>query len=154
MSLELIGQVAPTFGIKGKAAAAWLASQHIILPEQPNTWRVLVDGSRILRLGCGEYLVDGSAAEALDSAWQGGLPDLYRVPRYDVGFTLSGDMARNTLAEICALDVRPEIIGNGVLMTLAAGISVTLIQEDDTYRIWCDATYGEYLQHTLQELMD
>jgi len=86
--------------------------------------------------------------------WQDGLPDLYRVPRYDVGFTLSGDMARNTLAEICALDVRPEIIGNGVLMTLVAGISVTLTQEDDTYRIWCDATYGEYLQHTLQELMD
>jgi sarcosine oxidase subunit gamma len=154
MSLSLIEQAAPTFGIKGKASAAWLASQHIMLPEQPNTWRVLTDGSRILRLGRGEYLVDGSAAGTLDSAWQGGQPDLYRVPRYDACFLLSGDMARKTLAEICALDVRPEIVGNGVLMTLAAGISVTLIQEAGTYRIWCDATYGEYLQHTLQELMD
>jgi sarcosine oxidase subunit gamma len=154
MSLAGIGQVCPTFGIKGKAAPAWLASQHIMLPEQPNTWRVMNDGSRILRLGRGEYLADGGVAEALGSAWRDGLPDLYRVPRYDASFVLSGDMAHKTLAEICAMDVRPEIIGNGVLLTLAAGISVILIQEDKTYRIWCDATYGEYLQHTLQELMD
>jgi sarcosine oxidase gamma subunit len=56
------------------------------------------------------------------------------------------------LAEICALDVRPEVIGNSVLMTSAAGISVILICMGETYCIWCDATYGEYMQQALQQI--
>jgi sarcosine oxidase subunit gamma len=142
-----------TFGIKGKGAANWLAAQGIALPEQPNTWRVLPQESRILRLGRGEYLIDGAVVAALRTAWHGMPPgDAYLVPRYDAGFMLEGEAARKVLAEICALDTRPEVVRDGVLMTLAAGISVTLICEGGVYRLWCDATYGDYMRRTLQEI--
>ena len=39
-------------------------------------------------------------------------------------------------------------------MTLAAGISVTLVCEaEGRYRLWCDATYGAYMQATLQQIL-
>jgi len=151
--MKLTEQTVPTFGVKGKAAAAWLAAQGLALPEQPNSWTALPGDSRVLRLGRSEYLVEGAAASTLQTVWQGGQSDLYRVPRYDAGFVLSGDAAA-VLAEICALDTRPQVLGQGVLMTLVAGISATLICDGDNYRLWCDATYGDYMQQTLQEIME
>lgn len=146
--------IANTFGLKGKAASGWLAAQGLTVPEQPNRWLPLADDSRILRLGRGEYLVEGNAAQELEARWQDGLPDLYRVPRYDASFELAGEKARGVLREICSLDTRPEVLKDTVVMTLAAGISVTLICAGETWRLWCDATYGEYMQHTLQQILD
>lgn len=146
---------APRFGLKGGAAAAWLEAQGIAVPPQANSWLALGEDSRILRLGRGEFLIEGAAAEALAAQWQDGQPGLYRVPRYDAGFLLEGDAVPALLAEICALDTRPQAIGGQVLLTLAAGISVTLICEGGRrYRIWCDGTYGHYLQHTLREILE
>jgi sarcosine oxidase, subunit gamma len=151
--MRITEQTAVTFGVKGKAAVAWLAAQGLTLPAQPNSWTALPDESRILRLGRGEYLVEGAAASTLQATWPGGQPDLNLVPRYDTGFVLSGD-ATAVLAEICALDTRPQVVGQGVLMTLVAGISATLICDGENYRLWCDATYGEYMQQMLQEVME
>jgi sarcosine oxidase subunit gamma len=145
---------APRFGLKGRAAADWLSGQGIAVPQQPNTWLALADGSMVLRLGRGEYLLEGAIAQQLESPWQDGCPDLFRVPRYDAEFVLGGDQATALLQEICALDTRSQAMGNHVLMTLAAGISVTLIHTGDVYRLWCDATYGDYMQHTLQEILE
>lgn len=143
-----------TFGVKGKSSASWLGSHGVLLPELPNTWVARPDGGLVLRLGRSEYLVEGSLAEKLEASWKAGLPDLYRVPRYDAAFVLPARSARNVLAEICALDIRPEAMGNKVLMTLAAGISVTLVCMGDTYCLWCDGTYSDYLQQVLQQLTD
>lgn len=144
----------PRFGLKGKLAADWLATQGLHLPQQPNHWCAQEDGSRILRLGRGEYLVEGDAARRLVSVWQDGQVGLYRVPRYDAGFVLNGPDAAVRLSEICALDLRPAAFGEQVLMTLAAGISVTLVYEaEGCYRLWCDATYGAYMQATLQQIL-
>lgn len=146
---------APRFGLKGSAATAWLEAQGIAVPPQANSWLALADDSRILRLGRGEYLVEGAAAQKLHAAWQEGQPGLYRVPRYDAGFLLEGNAVPALLAEICGLDARPQVIGGQVLLTLAAGISVTLLCEaGQRYRLWCDATYGHYLQHTLREILE
>lgn len=144
----------PRFGLKGRMAAEWLANQGIAMPQQPNRWCTQDDGSRILRLGRSEFLIEGDAARRLAAAWQDGLAGLYRVPRYDAGFVLSGDAISGRLAEICALDLRPDAVGEQVLMTLAAGISVTLICEaEGRYRLWCDATYGAYMQSALQQIL-
>lgn len=141
--------IANTFGLKGKGAPAWLATQGLSLPAQPNT-RSLSGDNCVLRLGRGEYLIAGPAAASLRAAWQSGpAGDAMLVPRYDAVFTL--DNGRQVLTEICALDTRPEVVADGVLMTLAAGISVTLIHDGKDYRLWCDATYGDYMQHVLQE---
>jgi len=146
---------APRFGLKGSAAAAWLEAQGIAVPPQANSWLALGEDGRILRLGRGEYLIEGALAESLAARWQDGQPGLYRVPRYDAGFLLEGDAVPALLAEICTLDTRPHAIGGQVLLTLAAGISVTLLCETGPrYRLWCDATYGHYLQHTLREILE
>lgn len=147
----------PRFGVKGRAAAGWLTAQGIILPALPNSWLALGEGSRVLRLGRSEYLLEGPAAARLQNAWRGKEPDVFLVPRYDAAFVLSGNKAQPLLREICALDTRPEAIADQVWMTLAAGISVTLISEANTstpvYRLWCDATYGDYMNQTLQEVL-
>jgi len=145
---------APRFGLKGRAAADWLIGQGVALPQQPNTWLAQDDGSMVLRLGRSEYLLEGPIAQQLESAWQEGQRDLYRVPRYDAEFVLAGEKTQALLQEVCALDTRLQAMENHVLMTLAAGISVTLIHAGDVYRLWCDATYGDYMQHTLQEILD
>jgi len=146
---------APRFGLKGGAAAGWLEAHDIAVPRQANHWLALGEDSRILRLGRGEYLIEGAPAEQLLTSWQEDQPGLYRVPRYDAAFLLEGDAVPAMLSEICALDTRPQVIGDQVLMTLAAGISVTLICEAGRrYRLWCDATYGHYLQRTLREILE
>jgi len=146
----------PRFGLKGRAAPDWLAGQGITLPQQPNTWLALADHGRVLRLGRSEYLLEGEVADQLQAAWQDGLRDLYRVPRYDAAFVLDGETALTLLQEICALDTRPQAMENKVLMTMAAGISVTLVCETNgaspIYRLWCDGTYGDYMQNTLQQI--
>jgi sarcosine oxidase, subunit gamma len=147
----------PRFGLKGRAAADWLAGQGIPLPQQANTWLAHDDDSRVLRLGRGEFLLEGTIAQQLEAAWPDDQPNLYRVSRYDAAFLLDGEKAPSLLQEICALDTRPEIMTGKVLITLAAGISVTLIYETKgeaaIYRLWCDATYGDYMQSTLQEIL-
>lgn len=145
----------PRFGLKGRGAAVWLAAQGVPLPAQPNGWTTAEEGSRVLRLGRSEYLIEGPLAQYLERVWLDGLTGLVRVPRYDAGFVLEGADIPARLAEICALDTRPAAVGDHLLLTLAAGISVILAMEaEGRYRLWCDASYGDYLQATLQQLLD
>jgi sarcosine oxidase subunit gamma len=148
----------PRFGLKGPAAADWLTGQNIALPSQPNTWLGLAERGVVLRLGRGEYLLEGAVAKQLESVWQDGTPGLYRVPRYDAAFVLDSKKSHSLLQEICALDTRPEAMVGKVLMTFAAGISVILLcdmqGDSPVYRLWCDATYGDYMQTTLQEILE
>lgn len=152
-----VASALPRFGLKGRAAAEWLSAQGIALPQQSNTWLALDAHSRVLRLGRGELLLEGDVAKQLETAWQDGQRDLYRVPRYDAAFVLEGEKVPALLQEICALDTRPQFMTGQVLMTLAAGISAILACQADggapVYRLWCDATYGDYMQATLHEIL-
>ena len=144
--------IASTFGIKGKGAAAWLKAQGIALPVESNT-RTMSNSTLALRLGRSEYLIDGASAARLRAAWQAQpASDAYLVPRYDAAFELDTASASKVLPEICTLDTRAEAMRDRVLMTLGAGISITLIHDGQGYRLWCDATYGDYLQQVLQEI--
>lgn len=145
----------PRFGIKGRAAGTWLASHNIPLPAAPNQW-LSFDNDRILRLGRGEYLVEGEIAQQLAAAWQPS-PDVFFVPRYDGAFVLAGKEAAHVMQEICALDMDPDNIKDQVLMTLVAGISATVVcassNNAPVYRLWCDGTYADYLREVLNEIV-
>ena len=145
----------PRFGVKGRAAGSWLESHSVSLPAMPNSWKP-ANQNRVLRLGRGEYLVEGDLALQLAAAWQA-QPNIFLVPRYDAAFVLTGHEAATVLQEICALDTRPEIVQDQVLITLIAGISATLVCEDRNdepyYRMWCDGTYADYMQEILTEIV-
>ncbi len=148
------------YGMKGARAAEWLAQQGIAVPAAANrvTQWTGAGGGRCLRLGNTEFLVEydaGSSAPAQpagDGAWL--------LLRSDASLLLDGAAWPDALAQVCAFDFRrfhdePDL----VVMTLLAGISVTLVREPradgDTslaLRLWCDASYGTYLQQCLQHL--
>jgi sarcosine oxidase, subunit gamma len=153
-------QVTARYGMKGTHAAGWLAQQGIAVPAAPNRathWSGDV-GGRCLRLGSSEFLVEqdaGSvpAAPSTDGAWQ--------LLRNDYSVLLQGPHWPGRLAQLCAFDFRrfhdePDL----VVMTLLAGIGVTLVHEprraDEspaTLRLWCDASYTQYLQECLHHIV-
>jgi sarcosine oxidase subunit gamma len=146
--------VASRFGLKGPQAKRWLEQQGFAVPDAPNRiarW----NGGRCLRLGHGEFLVErdhdaSRPTDTTDGAWL--------LLRSDFSVVLDGPTWPRQLAELCAFDFQrlhaePDL----VVMTLLAGISVTLVREprpDDApnfaLRLWCDASYATYLMHCLQ----
>jgi sarcosine oxidase, subunit gamma len=153
-----VPQVAARYGVKGARAADWLLQQGIAVPAAPN--RVVHwagNGGRCLRLGSSEFLVEHDAttpafAASGDGAW--------RLLRSDYSVLLQGPQWPDLLAQLCAFDFHrfhgePDL----VVMTLLAGIGVTLVHEprhaDETptaLRLWCDASYTRYLQECLLQV--
>lgn len=149
------------FGIKGPKAADWLAKQGIKTPAEINSWVEGAPGTLVLRLGGSEFLVEdqlkGNACAALSSFNQAKTAGAYQVARADAAFVLSGSQALNMLSELCVMDLRDSALASdAVVMTQAAGISVTLLRESlngqQVYRIWCDVSYGPYMWEMLLEV--
>lgn len=156
-----IPDVAARYGVKGARAAAWFAQQGLTVPAAPNRvhrWSEL-GGGRCLRLGSSEFLVEHDACDSIpvpapgeDGPWL--------LLRNDCNLLLDGPLWPTALARACAFDFRcledePDL----VVMTLLAGIGVTLVREprraDDSsiaLRLWCDASYTTYLQQCLHAL--
>lgn len=155
------------FGLKGSGAPDWLRSNGIDVPAQVNSvqrW----SGGRCLRLGQGEFLVELDEAGALQpspAVASEGVPETWMLLRSDHCVLLEGAGWLQRLALACSFDLQqlrhsPDL----VVMTLFAGISVTLILEpasttpstdaDASFalRLWCDASYATYLDHCLQQL--
>lgn len=158
------------FGLKGSGAIPWLEKHAIPVPSAANRisrW----NAGRCLRLGHGEFLIEldepgigplaaGSTQAATDNAWP--------LLRSDHSLVLRGDAWPALLARICSFDFRrfreePDL----VVMTLMAGIAVTLVAERPAstgsieagsgdapfaLRLWCDASYAACLDHCLQIL--
>jgi sarcosine oxidase subunit gamma len=146
--------VVSRFGVKGRHAPQWLQQQGIAVPDAPNhiaRWSGQGDG-RCLRLGHGEFLVETNAvppAPADDEVWL--------LLRSDFSVLLDGPHWPRQLAQLCAFDFQRLLASpDMVVMTLLAGISVTLVREprpDASHmamRLWCDASYSTYLQQCLQ----
>ncbi|MET0282067.1 MAG: hypothetical protein ABW278_13230 [Steroidobacteraceae bacterium] len=151
------------YGVKGADAARWLASQAIAVPAGANRvsrW-VQDGGGRCLRLGHSEFLVEldapgsrGPAAaprQVAAAAWV--------LLRSDCSLLLDHALCCEAMPQLCSFDFsrlhdEPDL----VVMTLLAGISVTLTREPATadappaLRLWCDASYATYLQQCLQQL--
>lgn len=127
--------------------------------------------SRCLRLGATEFLLEQDAGtdilrtvrESVLAADQRAWP----VLRTDYSALIGGAATLHRLARFCAFDFEALLAGDAtasppggvgardtVVMTLLAQISVTLTIEsaDATapqLRLWTDASFGEYLEHTL-----
>ena len=147
------------YGLKGAQAATWLTKHGVKIPEAANTW-VLHEQTLVMRLGSTEFLIEDQAggetckkllADTLRVA------NVYKVPRADAAYLLAGSTVLNLLSELCALDLRESaLLDNDVVMTQVASISATILRQtlnnESVYRLWCDGTYGVYMQHVLDEL--
>lgn len=152
----------PRFGVKGRNVVQWLKEHKVEIPAEANSW-VQQGDTLVLRLGLNEFLVEdqleGKACAALDGAVQPKAYGVYKVPRNDTALVLSGSHVLELFAEVCAIDLRPQVLPpNGVVMTQMAGVSVTVLRQkfngEDVYRLWCDGTYGPYLWDTLLEIAE
>jgi sarcosine oxidase, subunit gamma len=147
------------YGVKGAQAATWLVQHGVKIPEAPNTW-VLHEQTLVMRLGSSEFLLEdqegGETCKKL-LADMVRAPNVYKVPRADAAYLLAGSGVFNLLAELCALDLHENVLlENDVVMTQMAGISATILRQNinnaTVYRLWCDGTYGEYMQHVLDKI--
>lgn len=155
------------FGVKGVGAATWLAQQDVPVPSGPNRIARWAEGGggRCLRLGNTEFLVERDAEPGLASTHASmpseasGMANAWILLRSDASFVLDGPCWPRELSQACSFDftrfaAEPDL----VVMTLLAGISVTLVREpvaSGTHlalRLWCDASYSDYLQDCLQQL--
>ena len=141
MIRDLSGKV--KVGLKGPNAAAWLTSQRIEVPAQPNTWKALGNGV-IGRLAETEFFIEEGPALKRE------LPaGVYPVPREDACFELSGDDIHEVLLQTCSVDFQSQSGGERLFLTSMVGVPVLVIPEGSRIRIWSDPTFGPYLWHTL-----
>ncbi|GAC1306665.1 MAG: hypothetical protein NVSMB10_11580 [Steroidobacteraceae bacterium] len=149
-------------GIKGPGAERWLGALGIEVPPSPNSWvgEAGVDAEDLLvaRLGTAEFFLEGasrgSRLSRILAAARAYPPGVYPVLREDAAFSLSGDRCLDVLAQTCnvnfadlALEARP------IVLTLMIGVSVLIVPCTAAgraeYRIWCDPTFGSYLEESL-----
>ena len=154
------------FGIKGPRAAELLKQLKLTVPDRPNTWSPLRyserDDSRnvIGRLGSTEFFIEetgeatGIAALEKLTAGEAGA---YPVLRQDFAVVLGGARAVDVLAQVCNVNFAA-LPAHAVVMTLMIGVSVLVMPQmtDDgmAYRIWCDPSFGSYLQSELEHLVN
>jgi sarcosine oxidase subunit gamma len=158
-----IPAVGTRFGAKGSDAPAWLQHLGLTIPARPNRvahWspQEPVGAGRCLRQGSTEFLVelDNDMTPALPA--NPATPNAWTLTRSDHSLLLRGATWPRALGQICSFDFKrlddePDL----VVMTLMAGISVTLIREpagatDTCLRLWCDASFSTYLQQCLHSL--
>ena len=150
----------PRYGFKGPQAAQWAADHELAIPSSPNSWTLSDQKSLVLRLGGSEFVLEdqvgGVACEKLSSI-SARVAGVYKVPRADAAFILTGSAVLNLFTELCSLDLRSSaLLANDVIMTQVAGISAIVIRQthngEPVYRIWCDGTYGAYMWETLIEI--
>jgi len=162
-------------GCKGARAAEWLRGLGIEVPASPNTWcggggggggAEGDDGAAplVARLGSSEYFLEDAAGSArLRAAAEGLLaPEVgvYPVLRADTAFALSGDGSLDVLTQCCSVNFAAlELAARPVIMTLMLGVAVLVVPqpaavvpqraEAASYRIWCDPTFGAFLEESV-----
>lgn len=155
------------FGLKGPGAPAWLARRGIDVPASPNCISRWHQG-RCLRLGHGEFLVEcDDQPDTPDSMPSRAAPealpedhDTWLLLRSDHCVLLDATFWPGVFAQACSYDIaRLRAEPDTVVMTLFAGISVTLVPEPSpgnvdlpALRLWCDASYALYLDTCLRQL--
>ena len=153
------------FGLKGPRAAEWLEARGIALPAAPNQWtdRAAADtaaGDELLvaRLGTSEFFLEdgakGDRLRGLESALDAPQPGVYPVLREDAAFSLSGPGSHDVLAQVCNVNFADlELASRPVIMTLMIGVAVLVVPQMagawPRVRIWCDPTFGPYLEESL-----
>lgn len=148
------------YGVKGPLASQWLADHGIAIPSNPNAWTLCEQNTLVLRLGSSEFFLEdqlgGTACNSLAKDTTR-MASVYKVPRADAAFILSGSEVLDLFSELCSLDLREKSFSaKDVIMTQVAGISATVIRQtigsDQVYRVWCDGTYASYMWEVLLEI--
>jgi sarcosine oxidase, subunit gamma len=147
------------FGVKGARAAEWLEARGIILPAAPNQWTAVAgDELLVARLGTLEFFLEdcagGGRVRGLESALDPPQPGVYPVLREDAAFSLSGPGSYDVLAQVCNVNFADlELTSQPVIMTLMIGVAVLVVPQMvgawPRFRIWCDPTFGPYLEESL-----
>jgi heterotetrameric sarcosine oxidase gamma subunit len=145
---------AECLGFKGPQATPFAATLGR-LPE-PNQWVALADGSRLLRLGHNEYLLDAADAEAL-APWRERLAaapaGVVGVLHQDTAIDLRGPAVRALLRQTCALDLAvPGAPSHAVTMTQVIGVAVVAITHEQGVRLLFDPSWAHYMAHELQAI--
>jgi sarcosine oxidase subunit gamma len=139
-----------------------LAAHGIAAPAAANSWCGAVDADDaaifVARLGTAEFFLEdgagGTALRDIEPRPETHPSGVYPVLREDAAFLLSGAGSEDVLAQVCnvnfadlALEPRP------VIMTSMIGVSVLVAPQAGSggrqYRIWCDPSFGHYLQESL-----
>jgi sarcosine oxidase subunit gamma len=147
-------------GVKGPGAEAWLQTQGLPTPAQPNSWVRAECDSIVARLGLTEYaIVAGPGTSVCEQISRAVPPRVYPVPRYDAELLLAGRQVHDLLKQTCAFDFESlDPATRPVVMTSMVGVGVTVLAfgspQQRYYRLWCDGTYGPYLWNTLVEVAD
>jgi sarcosine oxidase subunit gamma len=149
-------------GLKGPRAAEWLAARGIAIPAAPNQWTAVDmaadDELLVARLGASEFfLEDGAGGErvrGLESALGPPPPGVYPVLREDEAFSLAGPGSFDALAQVCNVNFADlELTSHPIVMTLMIGVAVLVVPQmvaaSPRFRIWCDPTFGPYLEESL-----
>jgi sarcosine oxidase subunit gamma len=125
------------------------------------------------RLGTGEFFLEdcagGTTLRGIAPSAEAYPPGVYPVLREDAAFLLAGQGSLDVLAQVCnvnfaalALDSHP------VIMTLMIGVAVLVVPQtpapqargvpqdvaaERLYRIWCDPTFGPYVEESLETVV-
>lgn len=119
----------------------------------------------LARLGTSEFFLEGGAADGGDTdgeavvrriaaAMHTPAPGIYPVLREDAAFVLAGDGALDVLAQVCNVNFGAlDLAARPVIMTLLIGVAVLVVPQlagpAVRYRIWCDPTFGAYLDESI-----
>ena len=150
------------FGLKGPRAAEWLTAHGIPVPTAPNTWAGAAaaedDAILVARLGAGEFFLEdcvgGTTLRGIEPAPEAHPAGVYPVLREDAAFVLSGQRSLDVLAQVCNVNFADLALAtHPVIMTSMIGVAVLVVPRDlgaeRHYRIWCDPTFGPYLEESL-----
>jgi hypothetical protein len=161
--------VGARFGVKGADAAALLQQRGLRIPPLPNRavhWQTgdALGAGCCLRQGNSEFLIELDAKPPAAFATHADLPRAWTLIRTDHSLLLDGAHWPRELAQVCSFDfARLRVEPDLVVMTVMAGISVTVILEPHTggmppsrmaLRLWCDSGFATYLQDCLRSLVN
>lgn len=152
-------------GVKGTGAAPLLAELGLSVPKRPNSWAPLRQIDRddsdnvIARLGNTEFFIECGASDiaALESKLAQGVAGAYPVLHEDTALVVGGPDARHALAQVCNVNLTAlDPTTKPIVMTLMIGVGVLVLpqltERGPIYRIWCDPSFGPYLQSELEEI--
>ncbi len=144
----------PRLGLKGAGLAAWADARDVPLPPEPNQAR-----GGVLRLAANEILlIPEPVSEPWPEAWAAPEPGPpHPVPRRDgsLWLRLTGALAPQVLATLCAVDLAPDRFGDGqVAQTLLARMASIIARADIAvpdggailaYHLFADIAASDYL---------
>jgi len=153
-------------GFKSKDTVAWLQSQGVVIPEQPNRAQVQDDGSLVARLSNDEHVILASLAGSdlparLDAAWQLDTSRMcYRMPRAHsyAWLTVTGEHGSTMFSKVCGVDLRPHKFARGAIaQTSLARTNAVLIRADigatPAFYVLADSASAEFLWMCLIDAM-